>query len=178
MSSLEELQTQMATRWAQILARPLAADIRRTIASGDRSLYALWLCQVAHLTRHTSAHQALVGTRVAEIDHRYARFCFEHALEEVGHENMALNDLRKMGFDAPSIESLPAPLPETERLTAFLYYLAERGHPASRLGFSYWAEKCYPFLQSMVSGVKADLGLADTQMTFFVSHSATGMMRG
>ncbi|HVH44632.1 MAG TPA: iron-containing redox enzyme family protein [Labilithrix sp.] len=168
----------MASRWTQILAGPIAADIRGSIASGERTLYALWLCQVAHLTRHTSAHQALVGTRIAEIDHRYARFCFEHALEEVGHENMALHDLRQMGLQAASIEALPAPLPETERLTAYLYYVAERGHPAARLGYSYWAEKCYPFLQPLISGVKAKLGLSNTQMTFFVSHSTIDEKHG
>lgn len=171
MSNLEQLETKMTLMWQHLLASPLAENVKKVLLNGDRKLYALWLCQVAHLTRHTSAHQALVGTRIDEISQIYMHFCFEHALEEVGHEWMALRDLKKIGFPIFGIDDLPNPLPATEQLTAYLYYAAERAHPATRLGFSYWAEKCYPFIQEIARSTQTSLGLNDAQMSFFVSHA-------
>ena len=155
----------------EIFSEPLAKKIQAIFASGDRTLYALWLSQVAHLTRHTSAHQALVGTRIDEISFTYAKFCFEHASEEVGHEMMAINDLKKIGYDVKSVADLPAPLPATTKLNAYLYFVAQHAHPATRLGFSYWAEKCYPFISEFAGTTKSALQLTDRQMTFFVSHA-------
>jgi hypothetical protein len=168
---IERLDTAMGEYWQKMLSTPLATDIHRILASGDKKLYSVWLCQVAHLTQHTSAHQALVGTRFKEISHQYMKFCYEHAAEEVGHEMMAVHDLKKIGFNVSSVADLPAALSSTEKLTAYLYHVAQRAHPATRLGFSYWAEKCYPFIQSMASSAKSALGLENHQMSFFVSHS-------
>jgi hypothetical protein len=161
----------MGECWQEIFNKPIAEEIQKIIASGDKKLYGLWLTQVAHLTKHTSAHQAMVGTRIDEISIPYMKFCYEHALEEVGHEFMAINDLKKLGVNVKTVRDLPKPMAATENLTAFLYYAAERAHPATRLGFSYWAEKCYPFIQSLATTTKDALGLDDKQMTFFVSHS-------
>jgi hypothetical protein len=169
--SLETLEEKMGNYWFEILSTPVAKEIKKILASGDKKLYALWLCQVAHLTKHTSAHQALVGTRFNEISIPYMKFCYEHALEEVGHELMAVHDLRKIGANVEAIKDLPPPMQSTEQLTAYLYYAAERAHPATRLGFSFWAEKCYPYIQSLAGETQKSLGLKDHQMTFFVSHS-------
>lgn len=171
LTKLEQLEMRMAEYWQVLLETPLALEIQKVLSSGDKQLYALWLCQVAHLTKHTSAHQGLVGTRYQEISHQYMKFCFEHAAEEVGHEMMAVHDLRKIGLSAKTVSDLPAPLPATEKLTAYLYYAAQYSHPATRLGFSYWAEKCYPFIQGLAANTKKSLGLQNSQMTFFVSHS-------
>lgn len=168
---LEKLELQMGQCWAEVLESPLAKEIKQILLSGDRKLYALWLIQVAHLTKHTSVHQALVGTRHKEISHVYMKFCFEHAQEEVGHEMMALHDLKKIGAPAATIEDLPSPLQATDQLNAYLYYVSQFGHPTTRLGFSYWAEKCYPFVQAMAVDTQKSLGLNNSQMTFFVSHS-------
>lgn len=170
-NQLDKLEMRMGQCWHDLLSRPSALEIKKILTSGDKKLYSLWLCQVAHLTKHTSAHQALVGTRFDEISHVYMKFCFEHALEEVGHELMALHDLKKIGAPVEKIQDLPSPLSATEQLTAYLYYVSQHGHPLSRLGFSYWAEKCYPFLQSLTSDAQKSMNLADHQMTFFVSHS-------
>lgn len=171
MTPLEQLEERMGNYWAEVLSRPLAKDIGKILSSGDKKLYSMWLTQVAHLTKYTSAHQALVGTRISEISHAYAKFCFEHAAEEVGHEMMAISDLRKVGYNVQKVADLPPPLPATTKLNAYLFYAAREAHPATRLGFSYWAEKCYPYIQSLASNTQKSLGLSDKQMSFFVSHS-------
>jgi hypothetical protein len=169
--NLEKLENRMAEVWAEILSRPFAKEIQSILGKGDRKLYALWLCQVAHLTQHTSAHQARVGMRIGEISFPYAKFCFEHAAEEVGHEMMAVHDLRKIGARVEKVSDLPPAFSATQKLTAYLYFAAEHAHPNTRLGFSYWAEKCYPYLQMMVANTQKALNLENRQMTFFVSHA-------
>ena len=169
--SLDQLEEQMTNCWEKILSSDLAGEIQQVLSSGDKKLYELWLSQVAHLTQHTSAHQALVATRINEVSHVYMKFCYEHALEEVGHEMMALSDLKKIGCKATHVVELPPPLAATEKLNAYLYYIATKANPLTRLGFSYWAEKCYPFIQNLANCSKEALGLDDHQMTFFVSHA-------
>lgn len=169
--NLEKLETLLGETFGELLQRPLAQDIKKILASGDKRLYALWLTQVAHLTKHTSLHQAMVGLRPG-ISHPYMKFCFEHAAEEVGHEMMAIHDLRKIGVNVKTVDDLPTPLPATTQLNSYLYYAAQNAHPNTRLGFSYWAEKCYPYIDSLASGTKSSLGLSDSHMTFFVSHAA------
>ena len=170
-TNLSQLEEKMGLCWQEILSRPLASEIGAILSSGDKKLYALWLSQVAHLTKFTSAHQALVATRVGEIPYSYMKFCLMHALEEVGHELMAVSDLKKIGANIEELSDLPEALPATNKMTAYLYYAAERAHPMTRLGFSYWAEKCYPYIAGLANNTKNALGLSDRQMTFFVNHA-------
>src|SRR5688572_15877011 len=169
--NLEQLEKKLARRFHEILESPLAAKIQKVLSGGDKKLYVMWLTQIAHITRHTSAHQALVGIRVLEKSFPYAQFCFEHASEEVGHEMMAIHDLKRLGVAVESVADLPAPLISTEKAIAYLYHISERANPLSRLGYSYWAEKCYPYVQQLADSTKDSLGLQNTQMTFFVSHA-------
>ncbi len=49
--------------------------------------------------------------------------------------------------------------------------MAIRKGPIARLGYSYWAEDVYEHIQPILERFRADLGLKDEQMTFFVAHS-------
>jgi pyrroloquinoline quinone (PQQ) biosynthesis protein C len=67
--------------------------------------------------------------------------------------------------------ALPAPLPATETLIGYLYWISVKGNPFRRLGYSYWAESSYHHIRPLIAGVKSALGLSDSQLTFFVAHS-------
>ena len=56
--------------------------------------------------------------------------------EETGHENMALRDIRSLGFDVSAVSQM-RPLPATETLTAYLYWISVQGNPVQRLGYSF-----------------------------------------
>ncbi|MEZ6186331.1 MAG: iron-containing redox enzyme family protein [Planctomycetota bacterium] len=169
---LEALDALISATWAELLARPMAATFLQSPASADRRMLALYFVQAYHYTSHTSRNQALVGVNPRTTNVHYLRYVFEHALEETGHELMALHDLRALGLaiEDPA-RDMPPPLPETEVLIAYLYYVASHGNPVQRLGYSYWAETAYGVGQSFLEGITARMNLRRDQLTFFHVHA-------
>jgi pyrroloquinoline quinone (PQQ) biosynthesis protein C len=126
------------------------------------------MLQVYHYTRFNSINQAACAFSADPGQTTLLRFVYKHALEELGHEKMVLRDLESI---AALPASLPAPLPPTQALIAYLNDVAIRLGPIARLGYSYWAEEVYGHIQPILNKFRVDLGLKDEQMTFFVAHS-------
>ncbi len=154
--------------WTALLGKSRLAN---AILDGkiSKSLYAIYMLETFHYTAHNARNQALVGVR-PDINPVYAKFCFEHASEEVGHERMALHDLKSIGF-ALGDAAMPKPLPETECLIAYLYWISATGNPLQRLGYSYWAEDCYQYINPLIEKLRSTLSLEASQLTFFIAHS-------
>jgi thiaminase len=163
------LEQRISATWAEILDNsPLAASIRT--GQFSRELYMIYMLETYHYTSHNARNQALAGVAHPETP-VYMKFCFDHAAEEVGHEMMALHDLCSLGRTDDEL-TLPAPLSSTETLIAYLYWVSKNGNPFRRLGYSFWAESSYHYINPLVDKVKEQLGLKDSQLTFFVAHSA------
>ena len=166
--SVEALRVELDAEWKDMLA---GSELVRLVESGDfdQRLYALYLIETFHYTRENPRHQALVGVG-ATADPIYLKFCFKHAAEEMGHEMMALHDLRSIGYQATT-ENLPEPLEATEVLTAYLYYVAQHGNPLARVGYSFWAESAYEHIGPLLAAGREKLGIDDHNMTFLVAHA-------
>ena len=132
-------------------------------------LYQQVMLQVYHYTRFNSVNQAACAFSANPAQITLLRFVYKHALEELGHENMVIRDLESINA-LPA--QMPAPLAPTQALIAFLNDVAIRLGPIPRLGYSYWAEDVYGHIQPLLDKFRADLGLKDEQMTFFVAHSS------
>jgi hypothetical protein len=171
MGKLSELQQLVKAQWKQALADPKIASFMDTAAANDRRIIAIYLIQVYHYAFHTARNQALVGVNLMNTDPHYMRFCFEHALEETGHELMALHDLRALGITFNNAREIPPPLQSTELLIAYLYYVATHGNPVQRLGYSYWSETSYSFIRTFMDMIITSMDLQKNQLTFFYSHS-------
>jgi len=171
MNKLDELEALIQSEWKQAMSQPRVAQFIETAAANDRRIIAVYLLQVYHYAFHTARNQALVGINMANTNTQYMQFCFEHALEETGHELMALHDLGTMGIKFEDKTSIPAPLPATELLIAYLYYVASQGNPVQRLGYSYWSETSYSFIRTFMDMLMQSMQLEKSQMTFFYSHS-------
>ena len=171
MNKIEELQALIRSEWKQALSEPRIANFVDTAAANDRRIIAIYLIQVYHYAFHTARNQALVGANLDNTHTQYMQFCFEHALEETGHELMALHDLASIGIKFEGRETIPEPLPSTELLIAYLYYVATQGNPVQRLGYSYWSETSYSFIRAFMEMLTQSMDLKKSQMTFFFSHS-------
>ncbi len=143
--------------WSHSLEQPITVE-----------LYQQVMLQVYHYTRFNSINQAACAFSADPGQTTLLRFVYKHALEELGHEKMVIRDLDSIGA-LPA--SLPAPLPPTQALIAYLNDVAIRQGPIARLGYSYWAEEVYEHIQPILNKFREDLGLKDEQMTFFVAHS-------
>jgi hypothetical protein len=169
---LTELDQIIGRRWKEFAGRSELAAILQSGALTDRRALAMHLVQAYHLTWHTSRNQGLVGVNPANVDLQYMRYSFRHALEEVGHEQMALHDLRALGLRVDDPErDLPPPLPATEQLLAWLYWVSTRGNPVARLGYSYWAERAYPYGGPYLRMVQEGMRLEPHQITFYSVHA-------
>jgi hypothetical protein len=167
--SLENLKLRLEKTVEELMGGP---NLEKVMTPGfaDKRLYAIYLTETYHYTRHNSRNQALVATRREHIDPRYLKFCLRHAEEEVGHELMALHDLKNMGFQVTE-ESLPRPLNSTLTLISYLYQVAQYENPLARLGYSFWAERSYQYIRPLLNLLSTGLGIEKKSMTFFNEHS-------
>jgi thiaminase len=155
--------------WAAILKdAPWAAFI--LAGDFDARLYGIYLIETYHYVMHNPRHQALVGALSKDQPFNYTKFCYEHAEEETGHEMMAYHDLASLGSSNSPIP-IPPPHPSTEVFIAYLYWVSTHGNPLRRLGYSFWAEDSYSYIEPIVRRVKETLGLESSQMTFIISHA-------
>jgi hypothetical protein len=169
---IARLDSLMRDTWKKVLDGSSLVRLIREGAS-DRRLYALYLIETFHYASHNAKNQALVGTVLGKSSTRnmqYMKYCFKHALEEVGHEHMALHDLRSIGLNF-TVDTLPAALPATEVFVSYLYRIATTGNPLQRLGYSFWAEDSYAFIGETMGLVAKQMGLVHGQMTFFAQHA-------
>lgn len=162
----KELDTIVEAGWAQIKQGAYWKFSQENPTSP--ALYQQMMLQVYHYTRYNSVNQAACAFSTDPEETTLLRFVYKHALEELGHERMVLRDLESVGL-LP--QEMPAPLAPTQALIAFLNDVAIRKGPVARLGYSYWAEDVYEHIQPILERFRADLGLKDEQMTFFVAHS-------
>lgn len=162
------LDGRISKLWDEILS---SSHLVKAINNGDftKNLYAIYMLETYHYTSHNAANQALVGIKNHD-NSVYSKFCFKHAYDETGHEKMALHDLLSIGIDKDKF-IIPKPLPETETLIAYLYWISCNGNPFRRLGYSYWAESSYKYINPLIHKIKDTLKLDSSQMTFFIAHS-------
>lgn len=169
MEPMRELQERLARTWEELLA---TSRFVQTVQRGEvtKALYAIYMLETYHYTFHNARNQALVGAQGGLQNRHYQKFCFTHAAEEVGHEQMALHDVLSLGLKGGDFQ-LPGPLPETETLIAYLYWVSTNGNPVRRLGYSFWAEGCYQYVNPLIQKVRETLRLTPAQLTFFVAHA-------
>lgn len=165
-ANLQELADK---RWDSLLTHSPAI---KAIYKGeiDIRFYAIYMIETYHYTHHNAANQALVGARSDNNNVQYSRFCYEHAMEETGHDLMAFHDLKSLGVNVP-IEDLPTPLPATEVLIAYLYRVSETGNPLRRLGYSFWSENSYQHFMPILNEIKNRFKLENKNLTFFIQHA-------
>lgn len=165
---LSECERQVRDSWAAIKRGDFW---RHVLEHGfERDLYVALMTEVYHYTRENAQNQALAALRVDSDRLQLLRFCLHHAYEEAGHDLMALQDLESVGVDAAETKA-GVPLPETQAFVGYLHRVAGTKDATARLGYSYWAESCYPHIEEVLSAMRSSLGLADKDMTFFVAHS-------
>ncbi|MFA0057692.1 iron-containing redox enzyme family protein [Vibrio echinoideorum] len=139
----------------------------------DVDLYISAMIQVFHYTKNNSINQAIAT--YAE-DHKKVgllHFAMKHAIEELGHENMVVHDLKSIGVDESVF--LDQPIPATEALNGYLDSISLRGGVIPRLGYSFWAEDSYEHLAPLLNLCKNKLKLDDDQLTFFIEHAEIDM---
>ncbi len=170
LTEFESLDCRMQSCWDHLLDN---SPMIQAVMAGcsDRRLYALYLIETYQYTRHNAQNQAVVAIRLTAGETPYLQFCLRHASDEAGHEQMAIHNLKMLGVDPVNVTNL-TPLPATEVLVAYLYWISVQGNPVQRLGYSYWAENSYHFIGPILETIQESMKLERSQMTFFIEHAS------
>ncbi len=143
--------------WRRVMGAPVTPQLWRDL-----------MLQVYHYSRHNSMNQAVAAFVPAP--EGLLKFVYRHAAEELGHERMVTHDLKSIGLLEES-DLTAAPLPATEALIGYLYYVGLRYGPIARLGYSFWAEGAHAHIQEPIRKLCVDLLLTSKNVTFFGSHA-------
>jgi hypothetical protein len=161
-----QLREKVEAEWAQMKEGEFWQRVLR--APVKPGLWKDFMLQVYHYSKHNSMNQAVAAFVPAP--EGLLKFVYRHAAEELGHEKMVTHDLRSINLLTEDDLKAP-PLPATEALIGYLYYVALRYGPVARLGYSFWAEGAHAHIQEPIRKLCGDLGLTSKNVTFFGAHA-------
>jgi pyrroloquinoline quinone (PQQ) biosynthesis protein C len=147
-------------------------EVIQLLLSGQLSVghYKSILCQVYHYTKENPQLQALAAVAFRGDDRELVRQFLGHAISEIGHDKLALNDFCYLGGDASGIPR-QYPLPATTALTSFGFYCIQQRAPIGYLGYLYFLE----FMPTSNGNNYANLlrlaGIPSEAMTFLRDHT-------
>ena len=159
------------TAFDQIRADFLASRPLAMLASGELTLahYKSILREIYYYSREDPQIQALATVYFRGKDREQVKPFLRHAISEVGHDELALNDLRALGDD---VDNLPyqAPLATTMGLIAYPFYQINYQNPIGYLGYLYFLEHLPTSSGDAIGGALTAAGVPAEAMTFLSEH--------
>ena len=175
---LEHLDALISAQWQSIFASALAPEVEKILNSKDKRIYALYMCQVYHYAYHTPRSLAQAAANLFNEDLRLMHHFLEHAVEENGHDMMAYHDLKSMGIPLNSREDMPPPLTSTETMIAYVKFLSLSKEPFRSLGYHYWIEQPYQYIETFMQTLCDILRLEESQFLFYKNHKRIDAKHG
>lgn len=168
---LQELQDVTEVGWTRIKKGKFWPAARKAINEGDNGIFVKLMHQVYHYARHNALNQTLATFGTDSRRGELIRFSMQHGLEELGHELMIVNDLKKLGAiqSEDELQSVPV-VPANRAFICFLYYVSQHEDITARLGYSYWAESSYHQFADILAAFKERFGVGNSELSFFTAH--------
>jgi pyrroloquinoline quinone (PQQ) biosynthesis protein C len=143
----------------------------RKLAAGEVGIphYQVYLRETYYYTREDPQIQAFATAWFRGQDRKMVKPFLRHALSEVGHEQLALNDLAVLGEDTSQLPHRN-PLPSTIAMTSFAYYAIQFRKPISYLGWLWFLEFLPTSGGEKIASMLAALGVPESAMTFLNEH--------
>lgn len=107
--------------------------------NADPKFYARYLENVWHYAQHSSTVIGLAGTRCVLSHPPLAQYLLHHALEELGHDQWALQDMAALGVSEAKARK-SRPVPACAAMVGLEYYIAGYGNPVALFGWLYILE--------------------------------------
>ncbi len=163
---------QLATAFEDVIAKFNNSPGMRRFRDGNitKAHYAALLREVYFYARENPQLQAGATLYFQGQQREMVKDFLRHATSEIGHDQLALNDMEALGFDTTGIKE-GRPLPSTMALTAFPYYQITGKNAVGYLGYLYFLE-----FMPVRSGAEYIAGLTKLQVpfeatTFLQDHS-------
>lgn len=137
--------------------------------------YVEMLRQVYHYTKENPQLQTLAGSRFKGHQRVVIKRFYQHAISEIGHEQLALNDLLTLNVDTANIP-YENPLPTTLPLTAFPIYQITYRNPVGYLGFLLFLEWMPTQSGAGYMQILSRIGIPKQAMTFLQDHATVDVL--
>ncbi len=134
------------------------------------SHYASALREMYFYTRDNPQLQVSLALAFRGEQRKAVRRIVGHALDEVGHDLMALDDLKALGGDVDGIPE-ERPLPSTLPLVAYPIYLMSQGNPIGYLGQIFFLEFMPTRSGSTYIETLQQAGIPQSAMSFLAEHA-------
>ncbi len=125
--------------------------------------------QIFHHARENPQIQALATVYFRGEQREAVRGFLTHAVSEIGHDKLALNDLARLGEDVSSIPTENA-LPATTALIGFPFYQIYNLNPVGYLGYLYFLEFTPTSVGGAYMAALTAKGVPAEAMTFLKDH--------
>jgi Iron-containing redox enzyme len=148
----------------------------RLLSAGNVTIehYRSLLKEIFHYAREDPQLQAQATVYFRGSDRDCVKMFFKHATSEIGHDAMALEDLRILGADVSGIPT-SNPLPATTALTAYPFYQIQYRKAVGYLGYLYFLEHMPTKQGSTYAQVLSSIGVPREAMTFLLEHMSVDM---
>ena len=170
MSFFDELRSASAAEAGKLFAVPQIVDGLSGRIS--RETYVAYLREAYHHVKHTAP---LMRAARARLDERHDLFCKaleEYEIEETGHEQWILDDIKACGADAEAAR-LSQPRLATELMVAYAYDYINRINPMGFFGMVFVLEGTSVLLATRGAGaVQQALGLPPSAFRYLTSHGS------
>jgi len=158
--------------WLKAFSELNAQTWFQRLASGDVQLkhYKAYLRETYFQTGHNPQIQAVSTGALPSSKQKVVYKIFQHAMSEIGHDLLALNDLKALGHDISKIPN-ERPLPSTMSLVAFPLYLIHYVNPVGYLGYLFHLEVMPTTSGMQYVEILKKMGVPESAVTFIEEHA-------
>ncbi len=167
MTPFQELQD----AWCDIERQFMSSRPISRLLSGQLNVahYAAYLRETYFYTRENPQIQAVATAWFRGPDREMVRPFLRHALSEVGHDRLALEDLTVLGGKIEDVLE-GQPLPNTVALISFPYYSIQYRSAGSYLGYLFFLEFLPTSRGGEIAAALATIGVPVGAMRFLAEH--------
>jgi len=158
--------------WLEATAEYDSIPFFSAIANGNFTAnhYAMLLREIYHNTHENPEAFARMTGLLRGDQRKLNKKILRHSWQESGHDQMALDDLARLGYDPGAARDGRA-LWATEAFTAFTSFQMERRNPLAFLGYVYHLENVATSWGPKLGRCLHSLGIRPEAMSFLMEHS-------
>ncbi len=147
------------------------------MTNGTLSLmhYIGFLRETYHNVSHNPKKMALFQAHIRTDRHGLESKLLKHAAMEIGHDQLALDDLRALGVNTDLL-STSRPLPSTEAFTGFVVFQIQHRNPLAYLGYLYHLEALPTHMGTSAGDALKKMGVPENAMTFLSEHAEADLV--
>ncbi|TVQ76487.1 MAG: hypothetical protein EA369_09995 [Bradymonadales bacterium] len=163
---------QVKTEWLKSVEKTNQSAWAQRLYKGDLQLkhYKAYLRETYFHAGRNPQIQTISAAKFTNEQRKLTRQVFQHAISEIAHDLLALNDLKALGHDVSKIPD-EMPLPDTIALVSFPLYVINYLNPVGYLGYLFHLEVLPTMNGPKYMEILKGMGVPEEALTFIQEHA-------